>query len=210
MDRSKMTVRRFAFLLLAGTLFVSTDSRGEERIHKASLSVEEKTTQDRDKKQSVDEKDNATVTTIVDTETETCTLEIEVENRSEQRDTYMVQWFFLSKKSAGKGDESLVIFGSGKTQMAIDGGSSSKKKIESAPFIYTIKTIDRTIRAHNGGNATQTRGGDSYAGYVVLVKAGGEILQQESNSSRFLTDEWIAKCEAASSGKDSGAKKKKQ
>lgn len=209
MDR-KMTVWWFSFLLLAGVSFIPVESCGEERTHKASLSVEAKTTQDRENKQSVEEKENASVATIIDTETETCTLEIEVENRSEQSDTYTVQWFFISKKSIGKGDESLVVFSPGKAQMIIDGGSSDKKTIESAPFIYTIKTIDRAGRSYSGSTATQTRGGNSYAGYIVLVKAGGEVLQQKSNSSRFLTDEWIAKCETASSGKDGGAKKKKQ
>jgi hypothetical protein len=125
-------------------------------------------------------------------------LEIEVSNTSDQSDSYQLEWYFISKKTTVKGTEDMVVFNSGKDDVALGGGASIVKTVTSKPFIFTVKNIDSVSKTSTSGEGTpkQTRSGDTYVGYLVLVKADGEILGKESNSSRFLEDEWLEKCAA--------------
>jgi len=184
---------------------------GGEQAHSASLSVKAKTESKQDKTEASDAKQDVSVATTVKTETETCTLEIEIGNQTEQKDSYQLEWFFISKKTSGAVSEKPSVFSSGKAELTLAGGASITRKEVSKPFVYTTKTVDRTGPGGRFGNSQQTRGGDVYAGYLVLVKAGGEILQKESNDAWFLTDEWLAQCESTiKAPAPAPVKKKKQ
>ncbi|NOU36698.1 MAG: hypothetical protein HOO88_08005 [Kiritimatiellaceae bacterium] len=209
MSRNKVTDRVFISLLLAGTLFAGAASYGEDQLHDASLSVKSDKTQKQDRNRTTEQKPNASVTTTIETKTEACTLEITVGNSTKQNDSYLLEWFFISQKDEGTSADKLYIFGSGKAVVDLEGKAEITRTEASKPFIYTKKSIDRVGPGGGSGNATQTRGGDAYAGYIVLVKANGQILQKESNNARFLTDEWLAKCESAAKVSPP-VKKKKQ
>ena len=197
MNTNKTAERVFTLLLFTVAFFVATESRGEEKRHEANLSVKAKIARNQDDNETDAEKVNGFVTTAVKTKTETCTLEITVENTTEQNDSYRLEWFFISKKTSGKENEKLLVFNSGKADIVLDGSASVTRTEVSKPFIYTKKTVYWTDRGGGTGNSRETNGGDVYAGYLVLVKADGELLEKESNSSRFLTDEWVAQCEQA-------------
>ncbi|HNX53717.1 MAG TPA: hypothetical protein PLD51_06745, partial [Pontiellaceae bacterium] len=101
----------------------------------------------------------------------------------------------------------------GKMPITLDAGASAVKKAVSKPFIFTVKDVD--VVNSNGvraglGLSRQIRGGDEYAGYIVLVRAAGDILQKDSNSSRFLNDEWLAQCDKFSKITPAAKKKKKK
>lgn len=197
MVKNKTANRILGSLLLVGVFFCATRGYSEEKTHDAALSVKAEKTQKQDKKRTTDEKPNVSVTTTIETETETCTLEITVENPAKQSDSYQLEWFFISQKDEGTPNEKLYIFGLGKVDIDLEGKAEITKTEVSKPFVYTKKSIDRTGPSGNAGSSQQTRGGDEYAGYIVLVKAGGQIIQKESNDARFLNDEWMAKCGAA-------------
>jgi len=194
---SKTVEQLVVSLFFTVAFFAGAGTLSAEQRHEVSLSVTAETTQTRDRTQSSDEKDNFSATTTTDAESETCSLEIEISNATDQKDAYQLEWFFISKKKADNGDEKFVILDFGKSPVSLLGGAGIVQTVQSKPFVLTTKTIDRTPRAaknNNVGNSTRTRSGDTYAGYIVLLKAGDEILAKESNESRFLEDEWLERC----------------
>lgn len=201
MSRNKMTGRIFIHLFFAGIFFAAAESVAASGA-KASLSVNISKTRNRESEHSTAQKGNASVTTMIEKETETCTLDIEVENLAEQTGNYDVQWCVIAKRTSGADDEKLVVSDSGKIEITRGSKMAGTETVNPKPFIFTVTSIDRTGNSSGGSssnarNSTQTREGDVYAGYIVLVKAGGEILAQDSNDDRFLKEEWIAQCEKA-------------
>ena len=123
-------------------------------------------------------------------------MEIEVGNPAERIGNYDVEWCVIAKRTLSKDQDKLVISDSGKIEITCEGKSTGTETVKPKSFVFTITSINRTN--DNGGNSSdQAREGDVYAGYIVLVKADGEILAKESNDDRFSKDEWVAQCEKA-------------
>jgi hypothetical protein len=209
MKRNMTAERMVMSLLFTGALFSAAESFSAPRAHDVSLSVDAGISRDRNRSQQVDNRENGTVATTTDTTTEICTLEIQIQNTAEQSDSCQLEWIFIGKRTLDNGDDTLVILDSGKSEMTLQKGAEEKKTIPSKPFVFSEKTIDRTRNEfqRESGNSRRIRQGDTYAGYLVLLKADGEILQKQSNDGRFMRDEWIARCESAA--KSSPKKKKK-
>jgi hypothetical protein len=210
MNRNMTAERMVVSLLFTGALFVASESFGAQPAREVSFSVDAKTSRDRNRSQQVEERANGSVTTTTDTETEICTLEVQIQNTAEQSNSCQLEWLFIGKRTLANGDNTLVVLDSGKSEMTLQKGSNEKKTISSKPFVLSERTIDRTRNEfqRDSGNSRRIRQGDTYAGYLVLLKAGGEILQKESNDDRFMRDEWIARCESAA--KSSPEKRKKK
>lgn len=210
MNRNMTAERMVMSLLFTGALLVAVESSGAPRAHDMSLSVDAGTSRDRNRSQQVDNRENGTATTTTDTTTEICTLEVRVQNTAEQSDSCQLEWLFIAKRTLETGNDTLVILDSGKSEMTLQKGLEEKKTIHSKPFVFSEKTIDRTRNEfpRESSNSRRIRQGDTYAGYLVLLKADGEILQKESNDDRFMSDEWISRCELAE--KSSPEKKKKK
>jgi len=208
MSRKKPLHPVLIFLLFAGLL--SVESRGAEMRHQISLSVDASTEQSRKKVSTSEDRPNSTATTTVESDSEICTLEIGVKNDSDQEDACLLEWYFISRKTPVRGDKETVVFDSGKEELTLKKGSGEKRTAISKPFVFTVKTIDQVgyDAVDDMGHSKRTRQGDTYEGYVVLVKAGGKIINQESSSSIYLTDEWLARC-AAFVKPAEGKKKKK-
>ncbi len=211
MSRIKTGNRIFISMLFTGVLFVAAESRGDDQPFRASLSVKADAVRTRDRTKTVDQKATGTVTTVADIETETCTLEIEVSNEAKQSGTYQLEWYFISKKTSPKGEDELVIMDAGVAPVTLDADASTVKKAVSKPFIFTTKDVETESKKSTSGPGIprRTRSGDEYSGYIVRIKAGDEILDTQSNSSRFLKDEWLEKCAAFVPAKAAAPKKKK-
>jgi uncharacterized protein YdbL (DUF1318 family) len=209
MSRTKMAGRGFLCLFFAGAVFIASQAAGAE----VTLSVKDSTTRDRNMEQQTEQKKNASVTTTVEKETEACTLEIEVENPADKAADYEVMWCVIAKRTSGKNDESLVVSDAGKIMITRGSKSTGVETVHPKSFIFTVESTNRENPNMNSNTSAQTRTGDTYAGYLVLVKADGELLAQESNTSRFLKEEWIARCEKAAQTKatqSKAAQKKKK
>lgn len=210
MIRIKKTGRTFSCLLFAAVLFLVRESGGSEQVHRVTLSVRDGIERSRDRQTSVEQKKTATVTTSTVEETELCTLEIEVVNSGEQSGRCQLEWYFISKKTLANGNDELTVFDAGKAALTLEGRESIEKKVTSKPFVFMVKDVDHAgIGSGSGtGMPRQTRSGDAYAGYIVLIRADGEIIEQESNSSRFLKEEWLERCAAFVPAKTAPKKKK--
>ena len=187
MSRKKMIKRIFMPLLCTVVTFAAAISRGEEkRVYQAGLAVEESVEKDSKKDQKRQNNANGTTTTTkTDNKTEECTLVIQVDNRADQTDTYELVVGIISKNATL--DKAVVSEATKKT-ITVAANETFTETVKKK-FILTETVVD------NSYEAKRTSTGDTYAGYIVLVKAGGEILAQESNSSRYLKDEWILQCQ---------------
>ncbi|MFA6173981.1 MAG: hypothetical protein WC701_09910 [Kiritimatiellales bacterium] len=202
MSRNKMAGRIFIRSFFAGALLAAPVSVAAASGAGADLSVKVSTTHNQGKEQNTEQKGNASVTTTVEKETETCRLEIEIDNPADQRSSYELEWCTVSKRTLSKDNEEFVILDSGKREISLEGRATGTETVNPKPFIFTITSINRVYPANNFDKSAQTREGDTYAGYIVLVKADGKILAQESNSSRFLKDEWVARCDESVQAKE--------
>jgi hypothetical protein len=183
-----MTGRLFISLLCTVVIFAAATSRGEvKRIYQAGLTVEESVEKDSKKDQTRrNDSNGTTITTKTDNRTEDCTLVIQVDNRADHPDTYELVVGFLAKNVAL--DKTVVSEATKKT-ITVAANETFTETL-TKKFVLTETVVD------NSYEAKRTSVGDTYAGYIVLVKAGGEILAQESNSSRYLKDEWILQCQS--------------
>jgi hypothetical protein len=189
MKRREIKKKRRALPLLAGVLFFAagTALAGPD----VSLNVRSGT--ERDENRTETSRDNALgdeVTTTTDTETETCTLEVSVKLRDQAALECQLEWYFISDHIKNIDDKgTLQIFSPGKKTIALEENVELEETIVSEPFVMT--------RVQQDGDVRDKQSGDEYKGYIVLVRKDGEILDQKSNSARFLKEEWIQKCKQA-------------
>lgn len=191
--------RTIGWMVLSG-LCIAAFCFAEPVEHQLSLSVKHSTERDEQREASDREGVNAnTITTTVITRTEACTLEIAVDNEAEQSDTCELTVGFVGKSVE---TDKPVFLGASKKKMTVEAGETLNERF-TKQFVETERTVDR------GQNSNRIRKGENYEGYIVLLKAGGEIIAQESNSSLYLKDDWIAKCEAGMPAPKPGNKKKR-
>ena len=116
----------------------------------------------------------------VDTEMDVCTLMIGVKNGGEDDVSCALEWYFLSEDVV-TGETG--IFDHGKNEIVIAAGTVMKEDAVSKAFVVST----------DGPNTW----GVVYEGYIILVTRGGQILAKDSNSGRYLSEEWIIKCRNA-------------
>lgn len=178
-------------LVLAGFWLAAADSSAANG-PKVTLKVKPKTERNDEQKEDIRQGANGNdVTTTTDTELETCTLTVELKMQGEPQADCQLEWYFVSenvKNSKDKG--TLKIFDPGKKKISLDENAVLKETIASKPFVMTRISKD-------SANADDQVSGDEYKGYIVLVTQNGEILAQDSNSARFLKEEWIEQCKKA-------------
>ncbi|MBM4153359.1 MAG: hypothetical protein FJ220_07555 [Kiritimatiellaceae bacterium] len=131
---------------------------------------------------------------VVDTKIEHLTLLMEVENSSKVTAEYRVVWGTIGKDA----DNKFVLANSGTLNVSLEAGKSTEKQVKDR---FELKERDSSY-ADSGyvASASKEVTGSVYSGYIVLVMHGNEVLAEESNSSRFLKDEWITMLKAAESG----------
>ena len=190
MSRNHIFRQVVILLLCTAAIFTASTSAGQEkRSHQVALSVETSVKKDskKEKESRLDQNGN-TVTTTTDTRTDDCTLVIEIENGSDHSGTYELVTALLSRKSGADKPDISDVF---RKNITVAGGGVFNDTVRKQ-LVFTDKVVD-----YSGWDSRRTRAGETYEGYIVFVKADGEILAQESSSSRFLKDEWISRCEAS-------------
>ncbi|MCX7008396.1 MAG: hypothetical protein NTY53_14300 [Kiritimatiellaeota bacterium] len=107
-------------------------------------------------------------------------LKITVTNMQTNHYEYEVQWQFLSK---GVSDKKAHVYDEGAKTVALKGGESATFEVQSKPLQATAK---QHYEYDDDGNLMPTdkeRSGENPAGFVVLVKAGKQLLAVEASDS---------------------------
>ena len=197
MSKTKPAGRISRCLFFVGMLLVIPDAVSASDA-RASLSVHVAKIGNREQEEHLTQ--NGSVVTTVEREITSCVLEIEVENQSERTSDYDIEWCVIAKRTAANDSASLVVSDAGKIRITREGRATGTETVKPRSFVFTITSKnyeDSDSGDMDSDYSQQTREGDIYAGYIVLVKADGEILAKESNDDRFSKDEWVAQCEKA-------------
>jgi hypothetical protein len=195
---------RWVLLVVALIGFSSDNGFAQEEKVRIALSVRPKTDKDKDKGSDEVVKGNTCTTTDFKTETEICTLEVKVKNGGTLPVSGQLEWCFVSDHSSGKtlqGKPEKAVpagFNPGSKPITIPAGEEISDAIVSLPFLYEEKTVVTEITTSGKTTQRDTETGDAFQGYIVLVTVDGEVVASDSNSSRYLKDEWIEICRTSS------------
>jgi len=157
----------------------------DEEPLRISLSVTDKI-----RRSSGEERKDSRQSSTTSTKTKTCTLSIRVSNHDDDEGACQLEWYFISEQTKS-GDTVLTVVHPGKKQITL-GSNATVEETVTAKFVFRQHESPSILNYPFDRHSWEA--GDVYAGYIVLVTANGEILAKESNTSRFLKDEWIEKC----------------
>jgi hypothetical protein len=105
-----------------------------------------------------------------------------------------VEWYFVGRKISGLG-ENLVLFDSGAEEITLKGELALNRTISSKPFeVKTVEEEHASSDAHDEHELTDYTpnvSGMRYAGHVLFVKSGGEIIEIETDAVELMADEWL-------------------
>jgi hypothetical protein len=189
------------------------DSMAEEQanLHQGLISVTASVDKSSDKQVEEDEKDNektgnsTTTTTTTKTYTETQNLKITISNNTTHPDTYNLEWYFFAqamqkttqsdrdqKESVKPLEQKTSTHSSGSKTVTVDARKRIQQEVSSDPFIVEKVTIDRVSSDNNNSHDPRvTESGKENAGWVVLLKYQGEILDKKASARKFLEDDWL-------------------
>ena len=202
MSKTKPAGRISRCLFFVGMLLVIPDAVSASDA-RASLSVHVAKIGNREQEEHLTQ--NGSVVTTVEREITSCVLEIEVENQSERTSDYDIEWCVIAKRTAANDSASLVVSDAGKIRITREGRATGTETVKPRSFVFTITSKnyeDSDSGDMDSDYSQQTREGDIYAGYIVLLKSDSQTLAQDSNDDRFSTDEWAERCEKAALAKN--------
>ena len=163
-------------------------------LHEGRISVNAKVDKDSDKNVERDERElkngeTLTTTTTTRTYTEIQNLKVTVANNTTHPDTYSLVWAFFGNSVES---DTISMHDNGKRSVTVPSRQRELVEIASEPFVVEKATIN----AENSGSSQssdprQTESGTEVAGWLVVLKYGNEILDIQSSSKTFETDEWI-------------------
>jgi hypothetical protein len=175
--------------------------------HDGRISVTLKSDKSVDKESEEDEKENensgvtTTTTTTKRSQTEIDHLKITVANNTTHPDTYTLEYYFFGEsvyKSNRDRDEEpddegkISIVDGGTRRVTVDARRRQVEEISSKPFIVEKVTVDsERSNSDYSSDPRITEKGTESAGWIVLLKYGGDILDKKASSNKFLEDEWM-------------------
>jgi hypothetical protein len=176
------------------------------------LNVQDKLNKDRESEKTESDKSSSKTTT----ESLTYDLDIQVSNTSKQEGTFDLEWYFFKCRLDSKGKkEDPVLCEKNKTSLTIGGQKRVSHKVTSQTLKNTESKSSKSSSGKNSKSSGSSKSfsGSTYAGYVVLARQDGKIVQKYSSDKKFLTDAWIGKLEgpvSKDSVKKAPSKKKKK
>ena len=189
--------RSFFYVLVAVVFWGGISPVVAEGKTKISMDVKARTDDDSSVDDYEIEADDYTKTSRVTMMFETCRLEIELKNKSDQDFTCQLEWYFISEKTPEYNanydrapDPVVGVFDSGKKTITLKSGGKVEEEVTSEPFMFVE---DESSYVGEWERDEAIYSGDVYEGYAVFLTSSGEVLAQDSSSSRYLKEEWISK-----------------
>lgn len=136
-------------------------------------------------------------TKTVITKTETFPLDVMVTNRSKAPATVDICWYFFQNSYVSAKKKKAVVGERGSKTVTIAAGKFAREKIASKQLKLVVNIEES--ESDDGDTYSEHYEGNDFAGYVVLIKQDGEMLEQASSDKEFLSEEWIEKLDAVGS-----------
>ncbi|WP_372807745.1 hypothetical protein [Pontiella sp.] len=188
-------------------LHLSGIAEEQANTHDGRISVTLKSEKSVDKESEEEEKENensgvtTTTTTTTRSQTEVDHLKITVANNTTHPDSYTLEYYFfgetVSKSNRDRDEEDenegkISIVDGGTRRVTVDARKRLVEEVSSKPFVVEKITVE-TERSNSDytSDPRVTEKGTESAGWLVLLKYGGDILDKKASSNKFLEDEWM-------------------
>lgn len=176
---------------LLGVLVMSSTVYSASGKYTARLNVKGDLEKDRDSSKNESDKSNSKTKS----ETQQYELEITAANTIKQEGTFSLEWYFFKRpldKDGKKGDP--VLCEKGKTSLTIGGMKRVTHKVMSKPLTWKeVKSSKSGNNKSSNSSSSKIISGDIYDGYVILLRAEGDIIAQYSSEKKFLSARWLGK-----------------
>lgn len=165
-----------------------------------SIKVKDKTDSDSDREENEEDNEDRLQITEISKDWETCELQIEIRNKGEVQRTCELEWYFIGEDTPmydvdddSKPEPKLAVLDFGKKTVVVKPKSRSKQKVKSKKFTYENEFIQGESYSTGYFYFDEREGGQTYEGYVVLVKTGDLLLATDASSDKYLKKEWMKK-----------------
>ncbi|WP_372796490.1 hypothetical protein [Pontiella sp.] len=160
----------------------------------ARISVQGDLEKDRDSSKTESAKSNSSSKT----ETQYYDLKVTVANTGKYDGTFDLEWYFFKRPLDAKGKKGdPVLCEKDKTSLTLGGMQRTEHLITSGSLSWTESKSSKSSSGKNSNSsAKKSISGAVYGGYVLLLRADGEIVAKNASDRKFLSDEWIAMLQA--------------
>lgn len=127
-------------------------------------------------------------------------LQATVANTGKNAGTFDLEWYFLKRQLDGKGNKGdPAVCEKGKETLTIGGMKRVTHPVTSSSLSWSETKSSKSGNSNRGNNSSSSKkniSGAVYGGYVLLLRADGQIVAKYSSDKRFLTEEWLQKLQA--------------
>ncbi|MDF7825951.1 hypothetical protein P4B35_18115 [Pontiellaceae bacterium B12227] len=162
----------------------------------ARISVKGELEKDRDSSKN----ESANSSTKTKSEVQFYNLEVTVANTGKHTGTFDLEWYFLKRRldAAGKkGDP--VLSEKDKTTLTIAGMKRVVHPVTSSSLSWSESKSSKNSSGRNNNSSSSSKkniSGEIYGGYVLLLRADGEMVAKYASDRKFLSDEWLVQLQA--------------
>ena len=165
-----------------------------------------------EKDQDATKVEKGNTTTKTQSEDQYYELDVTVSNTLKEEGTFDLEWYFFKRpldKEGDKGDS--VLCEKDKTTLTIGGMKRVTHSVKSENLSSTEVSVDQNKQGKRSGNGKtkKTINGAVYGGYVVLVRAGGDVIEKYSDNKSLLKGDWQGRLDQSVSTKNDSKDKKK-
>jgi hypothetical protein len=204
-----MKTRLFIIALTSLTMISSMALSAPSKHYAARISVKGELEKERDSSKNESEKSSSKTKT----ETQHYELVITTANTGKQEGTFDLEWYFFKRSWEEKGKKGdPVLCEKDKTTLSLGGMKRQTHEVTSKTLRWEESKTSKSGKSSSSKNSSgKSITGEMYAGYVVLLRAEGEIIAKYASEKKYLTEEWMDKLDQpVSSSKRSSSKPKKK
>jgi len=128
------------------------------------------------------------------TETQFYDLKITAANTGKTEGAFDVEWYFFKRPLDNKGNkEDHVLAGQGKQTVQLKGMKRQVLPVKSEVLSWSeTKSSKSSSKKNNSSSSSKkTISGAVYGGYLVLLRADGEIISRYSPDRKMTSDDWL-------------------
>lgn len=144
-------------------------------------------------------------------ETQYYELKVTVANTGKQEGTFDLEWYFLKRPLDAlgkKGDP--VVCEKNKTSVTIAGMKRVVHPVKSRSLTWSESKTSSNNNSKNSTAPKKSISGAIYGGYVLLLRADGEIVAKYASDKKFLSEQWLGTLQAPVAQASNKKNKKKK
>jgi hypothetical protein len=208
-----MNIRLLSIGLVGLAVMSNTADSAPVKRYAARITVKGELEKERDSSKNESEKNS----TKTKTEKQHYELAITAANTGKQGGTFDLECYFFKRQLDDKGNKGdPVLCEKDKATLTLGGMKRAMHKVTSETLSWEESKSSKSSSGKSNSSKSSSGksiSGEVYGGYIVLLRAEGEIIAKYSSDKKFLSKEWLSKLDqpvSSGSGSSSRNKKKKK